>query len=255
MPTAPSLLHRGLAVIYLWFAPWATPALAQPSWRQHADLSRAREAVDSFEVVVNDRVVGWQRLAWAREAPGTADWRQLPPSAGAPRWIMSDEIALSGVRQRSDVRVAPTLVELGLRQSGTMGTRAMRITLDRDGARLVGEALTPSGGERALPIDVAANDDVVDDNALTVLLPLVDWHEGLTFTIPVLSSGKGTIEPFTVTALGRGTSAVPAGTFDVWRIAVAGGRYVLEAEVTVQAPYRLVRFGPRGAPMSSRLAR
>jgi len=71
----------------------------------------------------------------------------------------------------------------------------------------------------------------------------------------VLSSGTGAIESFTATVEGPAVTTVPAGTFDTWRIAVAGGRYVLEAHVTRTAPYRLVQFGPRGAPMVSQLVR
>lgn len=249
---------RGLLLLAA-LALTARAAVAQASWRQHADLSRAREAVDSFTVYAGDRVIGWQRLGWVREgAPGAGGalpgtWRPVSPPVATPTWIMSDEIALTGVTQRSAVRFARTLVELGLRQQGRMGTTDMRIALDRDQDRMVGTALTPSGGATAQPIDVAVGEDLIDDNALSVILPLIAWREGLTFTIPVLSSGKGTIETYTASVTGRMTSTVPAGAFEVWRVAMAGGRYVLEADITTTAPYRVVRFGPRGAPMSSQL--
>jgi hypothetical protein len=223
----------------------ASPAAAQSpaptSWQAHADLSRARSAVDSFTVLMRDKPIGWQRLQWAKQ--------------GKSEWIMSDEIALNGITQRSDVRFSASLVEQALRQQGMAGPTAMKIELDRRNGRIAGTALTPTGGANPAPIDVPAADDVIDDNALTVILPLVKWKEGLTFTIPVLSSGIGTLETYTAAVVDKRSTTVPAGTFEVWHVTLAGAKYTIEADVTTTAPYRVVRFGPRGAPMSAQLVR
>jgi hypothetical protein len=232
-------LRRRLVTLLVWPCA-AASAGAQESWRQHVDIARARVAVDSFSVIVGGRTIGWQRLGWAKD--GT-------------EWVMSDEIALTGVAQRSDVRFSSALVEQGLRQQGTMGSTAMKIALDRVPGRMRGTALTPSGGPTPAVIDVEADDDVIDDNAISVILPLIRWREGLAFNVTVLSSGKGTSERYAATVLGRRTVVVPAGSFEVWQVALAGSRYVLEADVTTGAPYRVVRFGPRGAPMSAQLVR
>ena len=213
---------------------------AQESWRAHADLTRLRQAVDSFDVVVGGNVIGSQRLGWMREGDS---------------WVMSDEIVLPGVRQRSEVRVSSRLVEQGLRQEGEVGRTPMRIALDRRNDRFVGTASTPTGGAMPTTIDVAATDDVIDDNALSVVLPAIRWREGLAFSVPVLASGKGTIDRFAATVTARGSTTVPAGTFDVWRVQLVGATYALEAEVTATPPYRVVRFGPRGARMSAQLRR
>ena len=131
----------------------------------------------------------------------------------------------------------------------------MRIALDREGDRIIGSALTPSGGATAIPMDVAASEDVVDDNALSVILPLIAWREGISVSIPVLASGKGTIESYVATVSGRQTTTVPAGTFETWRVTLAGPSYAIEADVTTSAPYRVVRFGPRGMPMEAQLVK
>lgn len=235
----------------------STAAQAQASWRNHADLTRAREAVDSFTVTVGERTMGWQRLGWVREGQThtvglvIGSWKPLAKTVGTTTWIMSDEVALNGVTQRSEVRFSSALQELGLRQQGQMGTTAMRIELDREKERMTGSALTPSGGAAPVPMNVTVPDDVIDDNALSVILPLVKWSTGLTFTVPVLSSGKGTVDTFTGSVVDQRTVNVPAGSFAVWHVLLAGPRYTLEADVTTTAPYRVVKFGPRGAPMSS----
>jgi hypothetical protein len=244
LSSALRLLLAALGTLSLF----ARSASAQPSWRDHLDITRARSAVDSFDVRAGDRTIGWQRLGWQRTTI-TAD-----TPAGSV-WQLSDEVALTGVQQRSVVHLSERFVEVALRQQGEMGPRPMRIHLDRRGDRLHGSALTPRGGADPVPLDVAAGDAVIDDNALTPLLPLLAWRDGLSIALPVLSSGTGAIESFTATVEGPAVTTVPAGTFDTWRIAVAGGRYVLEAHVTRAAPYRLVQFGPRGAPMVSQLVR
>lgn len=239
MPRCLRPLRWSLVALLVW--PGAASSVgAQESWRQHADLARARVAVDSFPVIVAGRTIGWQRLGW--------------PNDGAD-WIVSDEIALTGVTQRSEVRFSSALVEQELRQEGTMGSTAMKISLDRMSGRLRGTALTPSGGPTPAVIDAEAGDDIIDDHAILVILPLLRWRDGLTFNVTVLSSGKGTSEQFAATDLGGRTVGVPAGSFDVRQVALTGSRDVLEADVTTGAPYRMVRFGPRGAPVSAQLVR
>jgi hypothetical protein len=233
---------------------------AQASWRDHVESSRLREATDSFTVFVRGNPVGWQRLSWAREDGPARDgrvlgeWPRASGTGGAPTWIMADEVVLTGVKQRSEVRFTSTLLEQGLRQWGKAGSTEMRITLDRQQDRMRGSALTPGGGTTAVPMDVTVTDDVIDDNALTMILPAIRWAEGVTLTLPVLSSGKGTIAPFTATVTGRGATTVPAGTFETWRITLDGGQYAVLAEVTTTAPYRVVRLSPRGSPMDIQLA-
>jgi hypothetical protein len=231
--------------------------MAQASWRAHLDPGRLRVATDSFSVVVRGNVVGWQRLMWAIDGAQQSSTLDLGswPAVREPHWILSDEISMGGVHQRSDVRVTRAVAEVGLRQAGIMGTTTMRIALDRVGGEMKGTALTPTGGASPVPIVAHVDDEVIDDNALSVMLPLIRWSDGLAFTLPVLSSGKGAIDRYEVTVTGKGMTTVPAGSFETWRVALQGPRYTLTADVTTAAPYRVVRFGPKGAPMEAQLVR
>lgn len=230
-------------------------AAQSSSWRAHLDPSRLTVGTDSFTVLVRGTAAGWQRLIRAHEGSDSAQGRFPAATTGGPRWVLSDEITLQGVTQRSNVLLSPALVEHGLRQRGQMGPMRMEIVLDRRGDRMVGTALTPSGGPTAVPFDAPVRDDVIDDNALTVVLPAIVWRDSLSITIPVLSSGKGTMESYTATVTGRGATTVPAGTFDTWRITLASARYSVRAEVTTSAPYRVVRMAPAGSPMDAQLVR
>lgn len=226
----PVLTVLGLSLLAL------DPAAAQSSWRTHLDPSRLRVATDSLAVLVEGTARGWQKLSVTRAGDA---------------WVLSDEIQIGTlVHQRSDVRFGPGFVEQSLRQEGTARGAPMKIVLDRAAGRVSGSALTPTGGTTAVPIDVEAGDDVVDDNAVTPLLAYIAWADGLSLTMPVLKSGKGTVAPNAIAVRGKGTITVAAGTFETWQVVVSeGDRPWLEAHVTTTAPYRVVRLGPPGGRM------
>lgn len=255
MPTMCDLRFSAALALLMTLSP--SLAAAQSSWRDHIDSTRVRASVDSFVVLMADREIGWQTLGWHHDPAGARSWATLWGEDAQPAntWVFADEVALQGVRQRSEIRFDASFVETGLRQQGLVGTQPMRIQLDRSGGQFIGSALTPSGGANAVAVRTPVAADAIDDNALTPLLPLIAWREGLVVTMPVLSSGRGTIETHTASVITARTVTVRAGTFEVWHVAISGGRYVLDADVTRSAPYRVVRFGPRGAPMSSQLVR
>ena len=70
----------------------------------------------------------------------------------------------------------------------------------------------------------------------------VRWRDSLSFSFPVLASGKGTTENWTVSVLGRDTTTVPAGHFETWRVEMRSGQNRSTFHVTRTAPYRMVRM-------------
>jgi hypothetical protein len=232
---------------------------AQGSWREHADWTRRREAADSFNLIRGTTVIGAHRLESAPLTRGSAAgirfWTAAESAADASEdWIFSDENSVFGVVMRSEVRLSPALLERGLRQEGTVGGEKLRLIFDRGADGFAGTLLMP-GSASPMPISVQAGPDVIDDKALLAILPLIRWRDGLSFTIPVLSTAAGSVETQTVTAAERRSSTVPAGSFDVWRITIARSDDVYEVEVTAVAPYRVVRFGIRGALTGAQLVR
>lgn len=236
----------------------ATVARAQSSWREHADWARRREAVDSFRVVRNDVVIGTQRLAAAQAARGAAVgmrlWTVMSADSATGDWLFADEISVLGVALRSEVRISPTFREIAFRHEGTVGGQATRLAFERSAGGFAG-TLTPPGSAEAVPISADASDDVIDDKVLVPLLALMRWREGLAFTIPVLSTAEGAVQPVALRAVARRTTTVPAGTLEVWHITITRRDDVLEADVTTSAPYRVVRFGVQGQSTASVLAR
>jgi hypothetical protein len=130
----------------------------------------------------------------------------------------------------------------------------MRLAFERSPGGFAG-TLTPPGSAEGMPISAEASDEVIDDKALLAMLPLMRWREGLVFTVPMLSTTAGAVQPVEVRVVGRRSAMVPAGTFEVWHIEMTRPEDVLEAEVTVAAPYRVVRFGVQGQSTAAVLVR
>lgn len=207
----------------------ALPAQQPPaqSLQQHLDPARLRSVRDSFVVMLQGKESGWQRLTAAQQ--GT-------------EWHVGDAITIGGmVHQESAVVLDASLRQRSLRQEGEMQQVPMKITLDFANGRVSGSALTPTGGAVAVPIDTAVGPTVLDDNAILPLLVGVRWRDSLAFAFPVLASGKGTTDHWSVRVLGQETTTVPAGTFDTWKVEMQSGRSRSMVYVTRGAPYRIVR--------------
>lgn len=203
------------------------------------DRSRLTVGVDSFAVMVQGKPMGWQRHERTRVVDG---------------WQIRDAIALGAmVEQESVVQLAADAQERTLRQRGVMRGKPMTIALDftvaTGGVRVRGTADTPSNRQGVLSIDTLLPAATVDDNAVAPLLLGVPWREAMHVVVPVVASGKGTLESTHLQVVGAETVTVPAGTFAVWRVVQESGGARVQFDITRQAPYRLVRMQQIGAPL------
>ncbi len=209
-----------------------TPLTAQQfpeqSLQYHLDAARLESVSDSFVVMLQGKASGWQRLTAARR--------------GA-EWHLSDAVVLDGfVQQESAVVLDANFSQRSLRQEGEMRGAPMKIALDFANGRVTGSALTPAGGAGAVAIDATVGPTTLDDNAIMPLLVGVRWRDSLAFAFPVLASGKGTTDRWSVQVMGRDTTTVPAGHFETWRVEMKSGQSRSIVHVTRNAPYRVVRL-------------
>ena len=201
---------------------------ASGSLQSHLDTARLRSVRDSFAIYLQGKESGWQRLTATRTGS---------------QWHVGDAVSLTGiVNQESVVTFDDALHELSLRQSGEMQAQPMEISLDMASGRVKGIARTPASASGPLAIDTAFTATTVDDNAVMPLMVGVHWRDSLSLSFPVLASGKGTTENWSVTVLGRDTTTVPAGHFETWRVEMKSGRNRSIFHVTRNAPYRMVRI-------------
>jgi hypothetical protein len=208
--------------------PLTAQQLPQQSLQQHLDAARLASVRDSFVVMLQGKASGWQRLTATR--------------AGT-EYQIGDAIVLDGfVQQASTVMLDAKLQHRSLRQEGVMRGAPMKIALDFADGRVKGTALTPAGGAAPMAIDTTVAPTTLDDNAITPLLAGVRWRDSLAFAFPVLASGKGTTDLWSVQVMGRDTTTVPAGHFETWRVEMKSGQSRSIVHVTRNAPFRVVRM-------------
>ena len=107
----------------------------------------------------------------------------------------------------------------------------------------------PNGTPKSITVDTTVTAATIDDNALSVFLPALPLEPGKTFNLSVFSSGDGVTKTVSVKVGAIENVAVPAGTFPAYRLELSGMQLPIVMHVTQQAPRRVVRVAPTGAPL------
>lgn len=197
---------------------------------------------DSFVVMVQGNALGFQRTTVEKTENGfrVVDDVQIGP-------IMS---------QHTEVEFGADGALRSTKQTGQVRGQNTTIDIAYHDGRAVGSATTPSlAGVTTTAIDTGVVAGMIDDNLITALLPAFDWSPTASFTVPVFLSGKGYAQSLTVAVKGTEKLAVPAGTFDVYRVELSGGQAPVSMYVTTEMPHRLVKIAPQGAPLEFVLAK
>ena len=160
-------------------------------------------------------------------------------------------IAMAGLQQRSTVVLNPDLTMRRSDQTGTVQGQQTTTHLDYSGGRVKGSAMAPqpSGTPKSFTIDTALAAGTIDDNALQLALLALPLERGKMFNLNVFSSGEGTTKIVNVKVAGVEQVQVPAGTFPAFRLELSGMQLPVVMHVSQQAPRRLIRVAPTGAPV------
>jgi hypothetical protein len=139
-------------------------------------------------------------------------------------------IAAAGMNQESTVRFDPRDVSVRqVDQAGGAAGQTSAVHLTWADGRVQGSSTTPqpSGTPKALTIDTTVAPGTYDDNALPVVIPALALEAGKTIRLGIFSSADATVKVLSVKVGPPESVTVPAGTFDAYRLDIAGG----------QAPY------------------
>lgn len=211
--------------------------LAPKATTLELDLARLASATDSFTVLVQGNPFGYQVTSLARDGDG---WRYTERSAIGPI-----------IQQQTEVRFGADAAMRTIRQTGRFQGNEMRLDVTYADGTVRGEGMTP-GAQGMQPVryaEVGAPAGTVDDNALHALLPFFRWSANAVFNVPVFASGKGVLEQRTLRVIGQESVTVPAGTFAAYRVDYSGGGAPGTYWIEVDAPHRVLKFGPAGAPL------
>jgi hypothetical protein len=165
--------------------------------------------------------------------------------------VYSEATTIGGFQQRSTVVLNADLTMRRTDQTGTVGPQQTHTQLAYSGARVKGTSMQaqPSGTPKSVAVDTTIAAGTIDDNALALLLPALPLEPGKTFNLNVFSSGEGATKVVSVKVTGVEQVVVPAGTFAAFRLELSGMQLPLVMHVSQQAPRRLLRIAPTGAPI------
>ncbi len=200
------------------------------------DRSQIVARSDSFQALVQGNVFG------AQSAKAVVDGDSI---------VYSESTVIGPFQQQSTVVLNGDLSMRRTDQTGLVQGQRTEIHLVYAGGRVKGTSQSPQPGAapKAITVDTTVADGTIDDNALAVLLPALPLAQGKTFNLNVFSSGEGATKVVSVKVTAIENVVVPAGTFPAYRLELSGMQLPLVMHVTQQAPRRLVRVAPTGAPL------
>jgi zinc protease len=200
------------------------------------DRSQIVARSDSFQALVQGRVLGAQ----------TTKLDVVGDSI-----VYTESTTIGAFQQRSTVVLNADLTMRRTEQSGSVQNQQTQTHLTYSGGRVTGTAMSPqpTGTPTSLAVDTTIAAGTIDDNAIAALLPALPLEPGKTFNLNIFSSGEGTSRVVTVKVAGVEQVAVPAGTFPAYRLEISGMQLPIVMHVSQQAPRRLVRIAPTGAPL------
>jgi zinc protease len=200
------------------------------------DRSQIVARSDSFQALVQGNVFGGQT------AKVTLDGDSI---------VYTESTTIGPFQQQSRVVLNNDLSMRRADQTGLVQGQHTEIHLVYAGGRVTGTSQSPQPGgtPKAITVDTTVSAGTIDDNALAVLLPALPLEQGKTFNLNVFSSGDGSTKVVSVKVAALENVVVPAGTFPAYRLELSGMQLPIVMHVIQQAPRRLARIAPTGAPL------
>lgn len=142
-------------------------------------------------------------------------------------------------------------------QSGTVQSQQSEVHLVYADGRVKGTAVVPqgTGAPKTVAVDTTVPAGAIDDNVLSLVVAALPLAEGKSFSLNVFSSGEGVTKVATIKVAGVENVTVPAGTFAAYRLEISGMQLPVVMHVSTDAPRRLLRVAPVGAPLVFQLVK
>jgi zinc protease len=200
------------------------------------DVSRLVPRSDSFTVMVQGNPFGWSRTALEKTASG---------------FRVTEETQLGPIMQQStEVLLSPRGEVLQAKQTGKVQGQELKLEASYAGGRVKASGTMPSPqGAKPVAVDTTVPPGTVDNNAIQALMPALKWAPDAKWTFNVFAPGEGQLRAMTLSVTGTESVTVPAGTFEVYRAELTGGRAPVTFLVTKAAPHRLGKVAQAGAPV------
>jgi zinc protease len=216
--------------------PLAAAALAPEAAPLELDLAALAPRQDSMVIRMQGNALGFIRSRMERTDSG---------------WRYTEETRIGPVVEQTttlDVDAAGSVRRV--RQRGTVQGEPTSIEVDYRGGRVTGQARTLTAeGPKSVTIDTTVVPGTLDDNAIQMLLPALQWAPGASWTVGVFSSGLGEYRVATLRVAEVETVTLDSGPVEAFRAEWTGLPQAVTFWVTTAAPHRLVKLGLAGAPL------
>ena len=199
----------------------------------------------AFRVLVQGNPLGQASHVVARDTVG-----------GRPVLRLTATMTISTFAQESDsiLMDGASLAPIRIRQGGSAGGQQESIALDYDGAHVKGHVHVPQrAGVRDADVDTTVAAGTLDETQVTPLVLALPLASGGRWTLAAYAGSEGVVRNITVAVTGDSTVTVPAGTFDCWKVEVAGGQVPMVLYISKAAPYTLARWQLVGPPVAFEL--
>ncbi len=200
------------------------------------DVSRLAEKADSFAVLVQGNAMGYQTSALKKTSAGYA---------------YKTAFVIPGMMQQVvETTFGSDLAPQATKGDGTVQGQAVRVDVAYANGRAKGSGTSPGPtGLKAITVDTTIAPGVLDDNMISALVPGLRWAPNAKFGVNAFDASTGTIKQLAMSVAGTESVTVPAGTFPVYRIELAGSTPPMTFYVTTATPHRIVKMAMVGTPL------
>jgi zinc protease len=202
------------------------------------DASRLQAGTLTYQLMVQGNPLGTVTERLVREGD---EW-VATSSIESPVMAQSTELRFSAID------FSPVMVDQQVRQGPVSITTDLRV----ENGRIVGRAELPEqmGGPR--DVDVEMVNGLLLPGMDSYVLSAADLEEGASITLPVYTTMTNAVTPVTYSVTGVEEVTVAAGTFNTFRIEVAGPQ-PMTVYARQEAPHIVVRQEFAGQPVAIEL--
>jgi hypothetical protein len=185
-------------------------------------------ARDSFDIVYQGQPIGSFIMAHSR----TGDNVTLVTTASIAMMQMT---AVDSV-----VFNATTLAPVLFMSSQSQGPMSIGGRVTVTNGKAVGSVQTMSRtGPQTVSVDAAVPSGIAPDGADAILVPTLDFSEGLAVNFQTFDAKSGKPKSYALKVIGKETVTVPAGTFETWKTEITSDE-VAQMWVTTAEPRKIV---------------
>jgi hypothetical protein len=221
----------GAALLVTALASSAHPQSAPlPEWKLQASR-------DSFVVNIQGKTMGYSVHA-VEPMPG-GGFRITEQTEIGDVMSQKTELLLDAAQRITQVN-----------QSGKMRGHDARIAVEYGGGNVKGAATVPGPeGVQTFTIDTRVPANVIDDNLLHSIFPVLPWSADANWSIPVFSAGKNRLHTITLVATGSEAVTTASGNVDAYRAELRTAEMTVAIWLSKAAPHRVLKTAAVGAPL------